>query len=122
MKTELLRARLRGEVNQTDYAQANADFDAEIDENHPRVAYRTGARRGTLDAFLHFSKLMLVDIAAAWQRADVEQRIRVQNFLFSGGVAYRENERFLNTANPTLFQQLRGLAHCERLVGVPDGI
>jgi hypothetical protein len=61
-------------------------------------------------------------VAVAWQRADAEQRLRVQNFLFQGGIAYHQNQKFLNTTNPTLFQQLRGLAHCERVVGVPDGI
>ncbi len=121
MKTELLRARLRGEVNQADYAEANAEFDDEI-EGITQELHAVQSQRGRLDAFLRFSKLMLVDIAAAWQRADVEQRIRVQNFLFRGGVAYHENEKFLNTANPTLFQQLRRLAHCETVVGVPDGI
>lgn len=30
MKSELLRAKLRGEVSQPDYAQMNAEFDAEI--------------------------------------------------------------------------------------------
>ena len=63
---------------------------------------------------------MLVDVAAAWHRADAEQRLRVQNFLFQDGIAYHQNQKVLNTTNPTLFQQLRGLAHCERVVGVPD--
>jgi len=121
LKAELLRAKLRGEVNQADYAQANADFDAEIDDITQKL--QAGwSQRGTLEAFLRFAKLMLVDIAAAWQRADVEQRLRVQNFLFQGGIAYEKHEKFLNTPNPTLFQQLRGLAHCEGVVGVPDGI
>ena len=80
------------------------------------------SQHGTLDAFLRFSKLMLVDIATAWQRADVEQRVRVQNFLFQDGISYEKNQRFLNTANATLFQQLRALAHCKGGFGVPDGI
>ena len=71
---------------------------------------------------LRFAELMLVDVAAAWQQADVERRIRVQNFLFQGGIAYHENDKFLNTVNPTLFQQLRGLTRSESMVGVPDGI
>ena len=108
-------------MNQADYAEANAEFDDEI-EGITQELHAVRGQRGTIDAFLRFAKLMLVDIAAAWQRADVEQRIRVQNFLFQGGIAYHENEKFLNTANPTLFQQLKGLAHCERMVGVPDGI
>jgi hypothetical protein len=121
LKAELLRARLRGEVNQADYAQANADFDDDI-AGITQELHAVRSQRGTLDAFLRFAKLMLVDVAAAWQRADAEQRLRVQNFLFQGGVAYHRNQKFLNTTNPSLFQQLRGLAHCERGVGVPDGI
>lgn len=121
MKAELLRARLRGEVNQADYAEANREFDDEI-ESMTRDLQAIRSQHGTLDAFLRFSKLMLVDIAAAWQRANVEERISVQNFLFQGGIKYRENEKFLNTPNPTLFQQLRSLADCETRVGVPDGI
>jgi hypothetical protein len=107
-------------VSQADYLQANSDFDSEIDI----VSQQLNASRshGTLDAFLRFSRLMLVDIAAAWQVAKVEQRVSVQNFLFQDGIAYDKNQRFLNTAKPTLFQQLRDLAHCKVGIGVPDGI
>jgi site-specific DNA recombinase len=121
LKTELLRAKLRGEVSQADYSEANADFDDEI-EGIARQIHALRSQHGMLDAFLRFSKLMLVDVSAAWQRADVEQRLRVQNFLFRDGVAYHQDQKFLNTANPTLFQQLRALSHPERVVGVPDGI
>lgn len=116
-----MRAKLRGEVTHADYAQANADFDDDID-GITQELHAVRSQRGTLDAFLRFAKLMLVDVAAAWQRADAEQRLRVQNFLFGTGIAYHQNQKFLNTTNPTLFQQLRGLTHSERGVGVPDGI
>jgi hypothetical protein len=121
LKAELLRARLRGEVSQADYAQANADFADEI-EGISEDLRAARSQRGTLDAFLRFSTFMLMDVAAAWQRADVEQKLRVQNFLFRGGIAYHQDQKFLNTANPTLHQQLRGLVHSESTVGVPDGI
>jgi len=118
LKAELLRARLRGEVSQADYAQANVDFDDEIEVVAQQI-HALRSQRGTLDAFLCFSKLMLVDVAAAWQRADAEQRLRVQNFLFRDGVAYHQDQKFLNTANPTLFQRLKNLTDPERAVGVP---
>jgi hypothetical protein len=118
---ELLRAKLRGEVSQADYVQVNSDFDNEIDAISQQLnAGRS--QRGTLDAFVRFSKLMLVDIATAWQRADVEQRVRVQNLLFQNGIAYEAKRRFLNTTNLTLFQQLSSLAHFKGGGGVPDGI
>lgn len=121
LKAELLRARLRGDISQADYAQANVDFDDEMEIVTQQI-HALRSQRGTLDAFLCFSKLMLVDVSAAWQRADAEQRIRVQNFLFRDGVAYHQDQKFLNTANPTLFQRLKSLTHPEIVVGVPGGI
>jgi len=103
LKAELLRAKLRGEVSQVDYLQANADFDEEIEGIAQQIS-TLRSQRGTLDAFLGFSKLMLVDISAAWQRAEAEQRLRVQKFLFRDGVAYHQDQKFLNANNPTLFQ------------------
>jgi site-specific DNA recombinase len=118
LKAELLRAKLRGEVSQVDYVQANFDFDNEIDAISQQL-HPGDPPHPTLDSFLRFAKLMLVDIAAAWQHAGIEQRLGVQNFLFRDGIAYEKSQKFLNTANPTLFQQLRELAHCQELVGVP---
>ena len=106
LKAELLRARLRGEISQADYAQANADFDDEI-EGIAQQIHALRSQRGTLDAFLRFSKLMLVDVAPRGNERTLEQRLRVQNFLFRDGVAYHQEQKFLNTAIPTLFQQLR---------------
>lgn len=108
-------------VSQADYVQANSDLDNEIDAVTQQLN-ASESQHGTLDAFLRFSKLMLVDIAAAWQRADIEQRVRVQNFLFQDGIAYEKAQGFLNTTNATLFQQLRALAHCKGGFGVPGGI
>lgn len=121
LKAELLRARLRGDVSQADYAQANVDFDIEIEMVVQKIRALDSQRR-TLDAFLRFSKLVLLDISAAWERAGAEQKLRVQNFLFREGVAYDQSQKFLNTTNPTLFQQLKRLTHPEIAVGVPDGI
>jgi len=121
LKAELLRAKLRGEVSQADYVQANSEFDNEIDAITQQLN-AMHSQHGTLNAFLRFSKLMLVDIAAAWQLAEVEQRVRVQNLLFQDGIAYDKSHKFLNTTKPILFQQLRDLAHCEGGGGVPDGI
>ncbi len=121
LKGALLRAKLRGEVSQADYVQANSEFDFEIDEitQHLKTAQLQPAN---VKQFLRFSKLMLVDVALSWQQASAEQRVRVQNFLFQDGISYKESTKFLNTSKPTLFQQLRDLANCKVLNGVPDGI
>ena len=121
MKSTLLEAKLLGEVKQADYVQKNSELDAEI-VNIENKLDATQSPRLTVDAFVRFSKLMLVDVSSAWQLAPIEHRISVQNFLFPDGIAYKKSLKFLNTENPTLFQQLRGLVNCKIGVGVPDGI
>jgi hypothetical protein len=66
IKAELLRAKLRGEVSQADYAQANADFDDEI-EGIAQQLHALRSQRETLDAFIRFSRLLLMDVSAAWR-------------------------------------------------------
>jgi hypothetical protein len=107
-------------VSQADYVGWNSDFDSEIDAITQQMN-ASHSQNGTLDSFLRFSKLMLVDISAACQRAEVEQRVSVQNFLFRDGIAYDGTRKFLNTANVTLFQQLSALTHRKTGFGVPDG-
>jgi hypothetical protein len=36
---------------------------------------------------------------------------------YNDGIAYDKTQKFLNTTKPTLFQQLRDLAHCEGRFG-----
>ena len=60
LKSELWKAKLRGEVSQLDYASANAEFDAEIKSLQEQI---DGSRSSgpSLDGFMRF--VMQVDIA-----------------------------------------------------------
>ena len=49
---------------------------------------------------------LLVDIATAWERADVSQKQRVQNVLFPSGLKYHPEKGILNSENDCLFNQL----------------
>lgn len=96
LRAELLRARIRSGVSQAGYVQAIADFDEEIEGMAQQIS-TLRSQRVALDAFLGFLKLILLDISAAWQRADAEQGLRVQNFLFRDSVAYHRDQKVLNT-------------------------
>jgi hypothetical protein len=41
-----------------------------------------------------FSKELLVDISLAWSMADLDQKQRVQNALFPGGIKYHPEKEF----------------------------
>jgi hypothetical protein len=80
-KSELLLAKLGGEVFQPDYAQMNAEFDLEALglEEQIQAAEPDHISAG---AFERFAKVMLLDVGAAWQHGRAEQKQRVQSFLF----------------------------------------
>jgi hypothetical protein len=79
------------------------------------------ASKATLEKFVQFSELMLVDIAAAWLKAGVEQSQRVQNLLFSDGVLYSEHSGFLNTSKPSLFTTLEEISTENVMLASPTG-
>ncbi len=120
LKTELLKAKLRSEITQADYQQANTEFTDEITSVEEQLQIiQTG--KATLERFVQFSELMLVDIAVAWLKAGAEQRQRVQNLLFSDGVLYSEHSGFLNTSKPSLFMTLEEISTENGMLASPTG-
>jgi site-specific DNA recombinase len=73
LKSELPKAKLRGEISQTDYEQANAEFSVDIAMTTDQL--ETASSGGaTMEAFLRFAELLLVDMAGSWQMAAPEHR------------------------------------------------
>ena len=93
LKAELLKAKLRGEVSQADYIQANAEYAEELTATEAEIK-ALSSNRATMESFVRFAKLQLTDIAGAWQIAAPEQRQRVQNLLFENGLSYSRNREF----------------------------
>jgi hypothetical protein len=77
----------------------------EIATLEDRVAQFSLAK-ATFEQVVEFSKSLLVDISAAWEIADLDQKQRVQNALFLGGLKYHPKNGILNPDNASLFCQL----------------
>jgi len=69
----MLGAKLKGEVEQADYEQANVEFAREI-AGIERELREIDSAQATTDAFLRFAGLQLLDLEGAWQMATPEQR------------------------------------------------
>src|SRR5262244_1184587 len=67
-----LRAKLKGEVEQADYEQGNAELTREI-AGLERGLREVDFAQATTDAFLRFAGLQLLDVQDAWQMATPEQ-------------------------------------------------
>ena len=79
------------------------------------------ARQVTQEVFLRFTKIHLMDVAGAWQLGTPEQKHRVQNLLFEGGLFYSEKTGIFNRSKSTLFS-VRNHERFRSKFGVPDGI
>jgi hypothetical protein len=102
LKGELLKAKLRGEISQADYDEANAAFSTEIAATTEQLQ-ASSADGATMEAFIRFAELTLLDIAGTWQQASPENRQKVQNLLFEGGLHYSKEGGILNRSNTSLF-------------------
>jgi site-specific DNA recombinase len=120
LKHELLKMRMRSELSREEFEQANANFAAEIyviEEQLRTVA----SRRDIADSFVRFAELQLMDIANAWRIAEPEQRHRVQNLLFEGGLDYSPKVGILNRSNSSLFSVLEAMNSESGLLVGPEG-
>jgi hypothetical protein len=81
-------------------------------------------KRGTVTvrAFLVFGDVMLMDIAGAWQQSAADQKLRVQNLLFQGGLHYSQENRDFRHPKPCLFNVMHEMTGNNWWFGVPDGI
>jgi hypothetical protein len=107
-------------VNDDDYKIGDAEYAVEIARLEQGLQ-DTRSKRVTLDAFIRFSELLLMDIAQAWEIADPEQRQRVQNLLFEGGLHYSPESGILNRSKSSLFSMLEGIKDENILLASPTG-
>jgi site-specific DNA recombinase len=69
--------------------------------------YHTQETKATFEELMEFSRSMSVNLANAWQVADINQKQRVQNTLFPGGLKLSKEKQILNPDNDCVFCQLQ---------------
>ncbi len=87
------------------FEQMNARFEEEIAALECQIS-EADMEKATFEQLCEFSKSLLVDIATAWKRANVDQKQRVQNALFPTGLKYHPEKGILNSENACLFNEL----------------
>ncbi len=87
------------------FESMNRKFEDEISTLEAHIA-EADMVKATFAQLWEFSKSLLVDIGAAWEKANIDQKQRVQNILFSGGLKYHPENGILNPDNECLFNQL----------------
>ena len=106
MQEKLVAAYLRGDkAIMAVFERMNRKFEDDMAAIEIQIA-EADMLKATFEQLLEFSKSMLVDIPTAWERADLDQKQRVQNVLFPGGLKYHPEKGIFNSGNDCLFSQL----------------
>jgi site-specific DNA recombinase len=101
----LIDAKLRGELDQNDFADTNQRYKAEIAEIEE--AQKTLiSESDTLRTLSADTERKLTNLLGTWKKAGLSVRQELQSSLFPDGLVYSESQRFLCTANESLQQAL----------------
>jgi hypothetical protein len=90
--------------------------------NFASIEEQIRALRGegsTMEAFVQFAELSLMDVGGAWRIAAPENRVRVQNLLFEEGLDYSPELGILNRSNTSLFSMLEVIKDEASLLASP---
>jgi hypothetical protein len=120
-KNRLLTLRMDREICREDFEEATTVAQTVIYEIEEKLR-ALESNRATAESFVHFAELQLTDMAKVWRIANPEQRERVQNLLFEGGLDYSPETGFLNRSKSSLFSVLEALniqdANLVDLIGI----
>jgi site-specific DNA recombinase len=111
-KRELIMMRTGGELTREEFEQANAELGVkvfELEEQQRALA----SNAATVESFVSFARLQLMDISKAWQIAGPDQRQRVQNLLFAQGLEYSPKSGFSNRHKCSLFYTIQKIGSSE---------
>jgi hypothetical protein len=100
--------RMAGELSREEFEDAKAAVNRRIYEIEEKLR-SLDSTRVTAASFAHFAELKITDMASVWRIANPEQRERVQNLLFEGGLDYSHEKGFLNRSKSSLFSALEAV-------------
>jgi hypothetical protein len=120
LKQALLVAKLKGEIPQSDYEQANALFDNEIATLESNYA-EANSHKATFEQLLTFADKVLQNLGETWNHAGIDQKQRVQKVLFPNGLQYSPELGFLNHSKSSLFNDLEEFVSGKNLLASPTG-
>jgi DNA invertase Pin-like site-specific DNA recombinase len=121
LNQQAVKAKIKNEITQEDFESVKAEI-AEEEERIKEQIKALDSERDTMEEMMRQGELEAVDIFAAWERSNVNQRQELVRSFFPDGLVFSMKNGFIEPANTLLIEMfMRGL-EAEGLVGVPDGI
>jgi hypothetical protein len=93
MRKRLLPALLKGVIDQKTNATAKEEFDQTCDGYEAYLEELKGREMMSI-VFWTFSRNLLIDVGAAWKRAEIDKQQMFQKMLFRNGLRYSARTEF----------------------------
>jgi DNA invertase Pin-like site-specific DNA recombinase len=114
-------AKLKEEISADDFdafKKANAEEIFRIEAEISAL----DSERSTMEEMLKQAEVQAVDLVAAWEKGNVNQRQELAKAFFPEGLAFSHKKGFFEPANRVITEMLLRWLQDFRNVGVPDGI
>ena len=121
LKSSIVKLRANGELSPEEFAEENGRYTQQISAIQEELTLLDSVCTKK-EAFMRFLEVRLMNIAEAWDKADISQKYKVQTLLFSDGLRYSQKSNSLNFSNSSLFSHLNAETRADYQIGVPDGI
>ena len=106
LNKQTIEARVKGKISDEDFATMKAAIAAEVAAIEQGLKKLEDERTG-MQELIKNTEVRLSNLATWWQKANLQDRIELQFSLWPDGLHWSHERMFLNTANRSLFQQVR---------------
>jgi len=124
LNSEAIKAKLKGELAEEDFAALKQNIIEEIALIEGQLS-ALESERSTMDELIAQTQRELIDLPAAWNKSGLNERRELCSMLFPQGLVWSHSMGFLNSQNTSIMQDLRAswLDDTDDVkFGVPDGI
>ena len=106
LNKQTIEARVKGKISDEDFATMKAAIAAEVAAIEQGLKKLEDERTG-MQELIKNTEVRLSNLATWWQKANLQDRVELQFSLWPDGLSWSHERMFLNTANRSLFQQVK---------------
>jgi site-specific DNA recombinase len=106
LNKQTIEARVKGKISDEDFATMKAAIAAEVAAIEQGLKRLEDERTG-MQELIKNTEVRLSNLAKWWQEANLQDRVELQFSLWPDGLSWSHERMFLNTANRSLFQQVK---------------
>jgi site-specific DNA recombinase len=120
LSARAVKAKIKGEISQTDYEGFKASVDAEVQQIQTQIAHLDQTTVGIKELMAQ-TEQEAVNFAMFWKEAGLNQRLELQKALFPHGLFFSPKNLFFEPRNTQLFEEFNAMLDDLKTLASPTG-